>query len=428
MSTTEDHHIYLENEYSKNWKSIGTLLIYKSDNFQFKSSVIITDLDDCIIPYISAKKIYDKYNKYDITIHTDLITQLKKENSDKSIIVLTNQDNTSKLNIDMIKRKVETFIEKTQIPILIFCALKNNKFAKPHTGMWKLLNVYYKKYGSCSICNSLVISDEGGLITEKTTKKGIYSSKINVTDIDRAFANNINSKYNTIDEYLGLVDKKPFRWNMNIISPEVRELYCDEIERYMKERNNNILDLKNLYNNFIFKELAQFNIEEFINDTFAIIILGPPRGGKTTVAKNIVTKWKNSNFGNTHAIELLSQNDMTNRKRLNQYTKLLDDRISVIIDGDCHISNVQNQYVRIAHERKIPILFIEVNPGIEMAKVLNHAAVEDAGDENTILYKDDVFNIYKSLYKRPTFDNIKSRYIMYCPIINKKNSIMQYRY
>lgn len=416
--------IELHSEYSTNWKQVGTILLYKSDSFQFNSGVLITELDNCLIEHITPKKIYDEYNQHNISIHADLISQLKKDCIDKSLIVLTNQFTASKLNIDVIKRKVETFTEKTNIPILVFAALKNNKFAKPHTGMWKLLKSYYKKYGDNSIKSAMVVSDEGGLIEEKVTKKGIVSSKIVVSDVDRAFAHNINAEYKTINEYCMTEGKKLFKWSSRIVPPDVRKLYCDEIEKYMKEQNGGNLDMRNLYNTFIFKELANFTD----TDVYIIIVIGAPRSGKTTVCKNIIDKWRNSSFGTSHAIELLSQNEYSNSKRFNTYKKLLLDRISVVLDGDLHINSLQKQYATFADENQIPILYLEVNPGIAMAKLLNHVAVEDARDDQVILYKNDVFSIYKSMFCRPKVDGVKSRYIMYCPIINKKSSIMDFRY
>jgi hypothetical protein len=410
--------------YSDNWKKLGTVLTYKSNNFNYLSSVIITELDDCIIPYITPNKLYDKYNKYEIDIHEDLIKELKKATHEKSIIIISNQNNSSKLVIDIIKRKVDAFLQKTGLQVLVLCALNNNKFAKPHTGMWRLLKMYYKMYGHVNIKNATVVSDEGGLITEKVRKNGDILSKIKCTDVDRAFAHNISAHYQTIDEFLLLTKHRAFKWSSDIIDPDIRELYCKEITNYMFNKNDGKLDEKSLYNTFIFKQLAGFKNA----DTYVIILLGPPRSGKTTVANKIISKWRNSTFGESHSIERLALDTYSKSRRFTLYKKYLLDRISVIIDGDCHLSEIQDEYVSYAKELSAPILFVDVNPGIEMAKVLNHVCVEESTNDKVILYKSNIFDIYKSIYRPPKVDNYRTKYIWYCPVIEYKDTIMKYRY
>lgn len=412
-------------KYSDNWKKLGTVLTYKSNDFQYYSSVIITELDDCVVSYLTANKIYDKYNFHEIVINEELVKELRKATYDNtSIIIISNQNYASKLTVDMIKRKIETFLQKTRLPILVFCALKNNKFAKPHTGMWKLLKMYFKTYGHINIKKSLIVSDEGGIITEKVKKNGDVLSKIKCTDVDRAFAHNINSEYKTIDEFLELNKKQPFKWSSDIICPEVRNLYCKEITGYIADKNNGNLDEKSLYNTFIFKQLAKFKD----TGTYVIIILGPPRSGKTIVANKIVEKWRNSSFGNTHAVERLGLDMYSKSKRIKLYKKYLSDRISVIVDGECYLNEIQEEYTNIARALSIPILFLDVNPGIEMSKVFNHVCVEESTDDKILLYKSSMYDIYKSLYRIPKVDNIHTKYIWYCPIIECRDTIMKFRY
>lgn len=399
-----------EKKYSKNWKNIGGILLYQCEKFQFKSDVIITELDGCIIKYISQSKIYNTMNLYNIEIFDEeLIDMFRKEKFNKSIIIISNQINQNKLNIDIIKRKIEYLVDIINIPLLCFFPLKPNCFMKPHTGCWKLLKAYYKKYGNTVIQKAQVISNEGGLIQEKVNKSGYSFSRVCSTDIDRAFALNAGLHYSTIDEFLKGVSQIKFKWDTKIIPPDIRQLYVDEVK---KRKNPNI-----------FQEL-----NKFINsDLYVIMIMGAPRSGKTKLAKNIINKWCESEFGKSNAIERLGTDNFTSIRRFNKFKKLVDDRISVIIDGDCHTEQLRLCYVNYLKGRNIPILCIEVNCGLQMAKVFNHAHVEESNDDRVFLYRTRRYDIYKAEYEFP-IENKNLKYLLYTPEIEEKPAVMEYRY
>jgi hypothetical protein len=316
--------------------------------------------------------------------------------------------NTNKLNIDIIKRKIEKIVDKLKIPIIGFFAILPNCFMKPHTGMWKLLNAYYKTYGNSSIHNAVVVSNEGGMIIENE-KKGIVTRNVCYSDIDRAFAHNIGMKYQNIDEFLGYDDKFEFSWDNKIIPPEVRELYIEQINKLSQPN--------------IFKELGKFGD----CDIYVIMVMGAPRCGKTLFAKMILSKWKKSLFGHRNAVHRLGMDKYTNKLRLSTFKKHIDDRISVILDGNCHTDELRNPYLDHIKNTNIPILCVEVNCGLEMAKVFNHSHVEETTGDKIYLYKTREYNIYKSMYKKPkTTKNL--RYILYPPNIEERDAIMKYRY
>ena len=39
----------LTQEYSPNWKDLGSVLIYQNPDFQFRSTVLITEFEECLI-------------------------------------------------------------------------------------------------------------------------------------------------------------------------------------------------------------------------------------------------------------------------------------------------------------------------------------------------------------------------------------------
>lgn len=392
-------------DYSSNWKDLGNILMYQTMDFQFLSSVIITDFEGCLINKISNAKLY-----HNISIDTntptirnaEFIKRLTFDAKDASLVILSNQICGSKLAVDALKRKFEAFMEICKLPMLALFALKPDRFSKPHTGMWKLLNSYYKS-NNHNIIKAKCVSDFGGRIITTEKKNGKVITNYDRTDTDRAFSNNIGIEYNTVMEYLDSSKKEKFNWNTKCLAPEIRELYIKKLSEY---KNPNI-----------FAKLAELGQSE----TYMLMIYGAPRSGKTTLSKELVRKWRDSDYGKSHAIKRFDRETYTKTTRINHAKKALLDRISVIIDGDCHTDELRAPFIKIAKETMTPILYVEVNPGIGMAYIFNHIAVEESKD-NTYLYPDRDYYAYKSTVSRPL------NTILYCPVINPTVTLMGYRF
>lgn len=401
----------IERTYSNNWKDLGTVLAYIHDSFSFLSNVIIVDLDDCICKKVTIAKLYNAKNKHTIEFNNTLIKKLTRRSTDVSVIIMSNQTNTNKLTIDSVKLKIELLVEKTKMPILAFFALKPNSFCKPHTGMWRLLNAYYKSK-SLSVRNVTVVSNAGGMFVTKETKTTVTET-VGYDDYDRAFAHNIKCAFMTVSEYTDdhiesrLLPKTKiitkYEYNHNIISPDIRELYANELDK--KENIN------------IFKELGMMSAVNYL-----IVIQGPPRCGKTTLSNEIVTKWRNSKYGDYNAVEILYGSNAV--RSINLYKKIISDRISVVLDG-CDLE-ARDKYVSLAHANRASILFITIDIGLEMAKVLNHVYVEESKDEKIMLVKLQDFCIYRSKFKPPKESD--GKHIIYYPKIDRRDTVMKFRY
>ena len=400
---------HMEQKYSDYWKSLGCVLIYSRPDFQFKSHVIITELEDCLVKPLSKGKMYNTQNKFDFEVYDkDFISRLKKESQDKSIVVLSNQTNTSKLNKDMIKRKLEFVADVLQIPILCMFALKPNKFMKPHTGLWKLLKVFYAQKGTGNIHHAVVISNEGGLIIEKKTKQGIKQF-VGFSDVDRAFASNAGIEYLSIGEYLGY-ESNPFQWDHHIIPPDVRDKYVSIVA---KIKNQNL-----------FKILSEIKGV----DTYLIFVMGAPRSGKTRFAKKVVNAWRKSSFGEKNAVIRMGRDIYSRAKRIRHFKKEIDNQISVIIDGECFTNEFREPFMEhIKHKTTIGVLCVEVTVGMAMAKVFNHACVEQADDEKVYLYKRARYAEYGGAKEYP-ITNDKVKFMTYAPKIEQTKEVMNYRY
>lgn len=404
-----------EDLYSNNWSELDTVLIYKRPDFQFKNSVIITGLDDCLVSSISQAKLYGTMNIVSLEVYSEeLINQLNKDSSDQSIVILSNEVSANRRNIDIIKKKVEFIAKHLKVPFIGIFALRPNRYMKPHTGLWKLLNMYYKTYGMCNIFKAIVLSNEGGLILEKKTKSGVVRY-VGFSDVDRAFAHNAGVNYVSIGDYLKY-ESLEFKWDTKIIAPDIRLEYRDYI-KHMNEKHPI---------STVFKALTQIRA-----GTYLIMVMGAPRSGKTTYANMVVDKWKNSEFGDKNAIEILSigknAKEYTKYKRYKEFVKLIDDSISVVIDGECHTSAMRRPFLEHIKDKDVGVICVDVYCGIKMAQVFNHAHVEQSNNDRVNLYPRKLYDIYKSTAQLPTkHENIQ--YITYMPEIIESDAVMKYRY
>ena len=101
----------------------------------------------------------------------------------------------------------------------------------------------------------------------------------------------------------------------------------------------------------------------------------------------------------------------------------------MIIDGACHTEYLRNPFINYIKEKElnVSILYIDVNVGLEMAKVFNHVCVEESQNEATAVYKIRDYNIYRSYFKKPKTDS-NSTFITYYPRIEDKKTVMYNRY
>jgi len=389
----------MDEYYSNNWVNEESFIYYIDNNFKFNRNVLIVSLDNCLINYVPINISYK--SNYDLELFsTHFIDELKSSN--KSIIVISNQINSNKRNIDYIKKRTELFINKTQIPLFCIFLLKPNYLMKPHTGSWLLLKALYKVKGKTIINNAKIVSNDGGIAIR------IKNNICYTNDTDRAFANNINIPYQTIDEYMRYEQKNEFRWSNDIIEPSVREICFDKITNYRKTEYNNVS---------IIKTIEQMPKKGF----YVIFIMGSPCSGKTKLANKIVKDWEKSSLDESHAVRVLSNHG---KKRHREFKKLVDDRISVIIDGNCHNNKLRSYYINYLKDTSIMLVIDILLGGMCIPKLFNHSKLENCNNISNTLYSNSVFDIYKSQRSVPK----KIKFISYLPIIEKTKYITTYRY
>lgn len=342
------------------WKHVDTVIYYISDNFKFHPTIALFSFIGTIIKKVEfSKEILGENIKIKYAFDELILKEKIQSISTNVSIIIYDSFNTTNLN--SIKYAFEKFQNAMDCPMVAFFSTVRNKYSKPFTGMWKIIELFYKKQDK--IINkptSLVIGNRAGRITIKQDKKDKDCS-------DRAFAHNIDISF-VIPEKFFLNDIKLHLWSWDVT-------ILNKLSRQKIVAKNNITPII----------LDEINLLPK-NSTYAIIIIGNPSCGKTTFAKKIKRKWDaDYKMG---VIELISDDILT---KLNNN---LGANHSVIIDGTVCITSV----IKAAMEKMTPILIIEIVTDEYVSQLLDFMKVQST---NSILRsKNYISQFYKHYYKK----------------------------
>jgi adenylate kinase family enzyme len=153
-------------------------------------------------------------------------------------------------------------------------------------------------------------------------------------------------------------------------------------------------------------------------------ILGAPRSGKSTYADNLLKQWEKSEFGKYNELVILRKK--TKSAIYNDYKKLTTNRINIIIDENI-TEDERTKYIEHVKDMNAMIIYIEIEIGLEMAKLFNHVKVEEDTKLNVKLIKLIDFEIYRGKYMKPKLTK-DSVYIIHNPEIIEKDTVTRFRY
>jgi hypothetical protein len=300
------------------------------------------------------------------------------------------------------------------VPIIAVFALKRNCFMKPHTKMWTLIKKYYKmecKENMGQVKEAVLISSRGGYSEEIFDKKldRIVHKKIS-DDVDLAFAHNIGVRFINIDHFFDMVSNpKAPQWNSEIIAPEFRKEY---IEQLALHENEDIFR--------IWMSLPR-------TDNYMIMIMGSPTSGKTTLAKEIMTRCAKSKWGEKNKLMYLNNTDNTLTRLKKLTKKYISERCSILLDGEFPNEHYRGDLIDIAIQNNMSYLIINVNPGLEIARLLNHVRIETCGDLDELTPKSKYIE-YRGRYIKPVVSSSHGAYLVYKPKIIVSDILMNYRF
>lgn len=369
------------------WKTTDTVKYYVNNDFKFSQTIAIFNFIGSIVKKVVPNESNDKLLYiYDI----DIIKKKIKSITDNGVsIILFDSFNTD--SIDDIQKSIEIFQKDINYPIVSFISTRHNKFSKPFTGMWKIIELLYKnKNKTINKSISMVIGNKAGRISLKL-------KKIDTGCADRSFAYNIGLKFTTPDRFF-LDDNKfnLWEWDSNIFDKNTLDSYIS---------NTNKMNIP-----IINDEINKL----FFSKKYTIIVTGSPSCGKTTFAKKIKRKWDIDY--NKGIIDHISRNSMSIDDIEKEMDIILSSDKSIIVDLIC-VGEEITKIVKKSMENKAPILIIEIKTDRKLDQLLDFIKVQKSISSDITIFTKLEWNNYYRQYTQPLYIGIACiRYVEF-PII-----------
>ena len=355
------------------WKEVDTVIYYIHPSFVYSPSLAMFNFMNTILKP-------DKKNSdisEDLTYCSDCVKPVLQDISEKgaSIIIFQSFNHN---NLDGIKLKFEKLINDTGLPLIAFFSTAPNKYSKPFTNIWKLIELIYKK-------NNIYIDKLKSIyVGNKAGRINALKRKIDYSCADRAFASNVGLNFYTPE----------------ILFQKIYNVIMWECDRNLPDKNIKDILFKN--NKCIKPPIFIEEINKLPkSDNYLIIITGTYTCGKTTMAEKIKRKWDNDyKLGD---IVHLSENNYDVFDDLEcDAIDILKGKKSVIVDTTGHMENI-HKLVRGAMINKIPVLIGEIKISIDVARLLSFIKVQTAKTANEMVRTRSTWDVYYSNYMKPNY-------------------------
>jgi bifunctional polynucleotide phosphatase/kinase len=303
------------------------------------------DLDSTLVYPVGA---HSGPNNGPVEIPEYVIRGLKNI-SQYPIVIFTNQLGLSlgKCKLHDITSKIECVVKATGINPYVFIATENDKYRKPHVGMFKL---FVKKYlrmrtrDAIAAINMMFCGDAAG--------RGLDFS-----DSDRKFALNCGIDFITPEVFFKIRDQ-PDEEEKYSISGFNPVMYIESINKCAQmgaKMGAKMMPISGL----------RFNMYEMI------IMVGPPGCGKSTfVAREL------------YGYVRVNQDTLKSRQKcLKVAADACKYGLNIVIDNTNPSASVRKEYINIAlgSKYKYTINCVYMNVGVDLAQHLSALRVEYSG-------------------------------------------------
>ena len=398
-------YVLLDNQIIYMWKEVDSVLYYIHPKFKFNKSLAIFNFIDTLV-FFKKNFTYIKLNyKYEC-IKNKLIEITK---NGASIIIFQSlnipKDNVyNSLELDHIKELFELFLHDIDIPIVAFFSTEKNKYMKPFTNIWKIIEMFYFKQ------NKQIEKKLSIMVGHKAGRLNIHNNKkLDSSCLDRSFASNIGIIFFTPERFF-LNDTKINLWQFNTG-------IINQIDRKLLLQNNSDTPI-------ILDEIN--NMPK--SDTYLIIITGPPSCGKSTLSSQLKRKWESEKkIKNIECLSEKNNEDVQCDELQNLLDTKLKEKKSIILDVKCDFFLI-TKLIKTSMINTTPILIIELKIDKKLIKLLDFIKIQNANSHKTMIQSHYQWNKYYKSYREPLYKELKCVKHIAFPIIIKLCDEYWYEY
>jgi bifunctional polynucleotide phosphatase/kinase len=343
-----------------NWIIPDEYIIGTTKHFKLSKNIAAFDLDDTIISTKTGKKFANTSDDWTYSFNT-VSTRIKNIANTHSIIIISNQAGiqSGKTNANVWMKKIDNIINDLKLDAMILCASHKNKYRKPTPSFMEFFNPNKEMDKLSFYCG------------DACGRSGDFS------DTDYKFALNCNMKFVTPEHFFCDKPNKVPSINPNIL-------------KILKNKECNI-EIDDNTNVITVNALSKLQI---INNEM-IIMMGFPGSGKSYVSKYIE---------DTFGYVIINQDILkTKAKCKKSAIENMKFKKGIIIDATNSNNAIKQEWIDIAIIYKYSVVIIEMITTIEISK---HNNFYRSFYFNKPLIPDIAYNIYKSKYEEPNFNDL----------------------
>lgn len=325
-----------------NWTIKDEYIEGNTDDFKFTNKLASFDLDGTLIKTKSGKRFPVDGNDW-VFLYDIIINKIKELVKEKyCIVIISNQagmeKNTTNKNDWM--KKLESIVNKLNVPIKVLCCPAKNKYRKPSP-------LFYHEFIPESV-------------RSKFTKDSFYCG-----DAAGRVGDHESTDY-----------KFALNCMLTFYTPEM--LFLNEKQILPKLNYPNVHKIKN-------------NIIKFDPKDKEIIVMTGCQGSGKSFLSNYIK--------DNHGYIVINNDTLKSKKKA---TELLDDAMhkkkSIIIDNTNPDKATRDQYIKLAKKMGYSVRSIKMTTSLELAQHNNHFRMLKGGQ----LIPDIAYRMYNTKYEEPT--------------------------
>lgn len=344
------------------WDEIdkGELYVFTAKGVKSSDKIASFDMDGTLIKTKSGKVHPVDINDWQIAFPS--VPQKLKEflEKDYKIVLFSNQApiGNGRVKIEDFKKKIESIVQKLNVPVQAYIATGKGIYRKPRIGMWMTLTEKKNDGVKVDMNQSFYCGDAAGRVANWAPGK-----KKDHSLADKLFAENLELKFYTPEQFF--------------LGHSIANVLMSKPEFHPKEVT-----------------VEPFNNKLISKDKEILILVGFPGSGKSYLAKQIETK-------SNHKYATVCRDILGSwQKCAAEATKLLQQGKSVIVDSTNPDVESRSRWTSLAKQNKVDCRCAKM--ATSKAHAQHNNKFRELMKINHVPVNDIVFHTYKNKFTEPS--------------------------